>query len=186
MKKSYEKSLDNLNLEEKTELFATLTDILDFNIRKMMIKFYSVPLRHQDLLSYAWMVFDDLLKVYKSKEFNLKLLLKINNAINLKCIEICTKSIKNQYQDFNISFTTCNLNKNNKLETTNDNQLQKLIDSYFINCKDELAKSVFEMYLNNLSTKEICNKLKISRNKFIKILNKIICDLQNVVTSALV
>ncbi|MCK8461429.1 sigma-70 family RNA polymerase sigma factor [Mycoplasma capricolum] len=181
------KDLSKLSLEEKTNLFVLLLPPINFAIKKVMSKFHSLPLEHSDLLSYAWIAFDNLLKVYQVKKIRKKFVWSVIDAVSWKCTDVCTKYMNNRHKVLNMSVSTSSIKReiieNIKDENYQNNgmPLQEIVDTYFENSNEKLAKQVFEMYLNNCSNKEICKKLDLSRNKFKKILKTTIDDLRNII-----
>ncbi|WP_434334560.1 hypothetical protein V2P43_00085 [Mycoplasma capricolum subsp. capricolum] len=190
MNKFSNKYLSELNLEQRTELFSELLDSINASIKKAMLEFHPLPLEYQDLLFYAWLTFQEILNKSKTKKFKAELLLKVLGAIRSKCVEVCAKSIKNCYKKLNFSIATCSLsykkpNKDTILDSKSNITIQEIVDTYFENTNEKLAKQVFEMYENIFSQKEICETLDISKNKFNIIIKNTICDLQKTITLSL-
>lgn len=190
MNKFSNKYLSELNLEQRTELFSELLDSINASIKKAMLEFHPLPLEYQDLLFYAWLTLQEILNKSKTKKFKAELLVKVLEAIRSKCIEVCAKSIKNYYKKLNFSIATCSLSykkpsKDTILDSKSSLAIQKIVNTYFENSNEKLAKQVFEMYENIFSQKEICATLDISRNKFNIIIKNTICDLQKTITLSL-
>ncbi|ADR24077.1 conserved hypothetical protein [Mycoplasma leachii PG50] len=95
--------------------------------------------------------------------------------------------MNNRHKILNMSVSTSSIKReiieNIKDENYQNNgmPIQEIVDTYFKNSNEKLAKQVFEMYLNNYSNKEICIKLDLSRNKFKKILKTTIDDLRSII-----
>ncbi|CBV67629.1 hypothetical protein [Mycoplasma leachii] len=190
MNKYSNKYLFELSLEQRTKLFSELLNPINASIKKAILEFHPLPLEYQDLLFYAWLTFQEILNKSKAKKFNGELLLKVLEAIKSKCIEVCVKNIKNYYKNLNFSIATCSLsykktNKSTILNSENNLTIQEIVDTYFKNSNEKLAKQVFGMYENIFSQKEICATLDISKNKFNIIIKNTIRDLQKAITLSL-
>nr|VZR75710.1 hypothetical protein MF5294_00743 [Mycoplasma feriruminatoris] len=152
-----------------------------------MSKFHSIPLEHQDLLSYAWIAFDELLKVYQTKNIKKKFVWSVIDAVSWKCTDVCAKYINNRHKILNMSLANSNISleilENIPAETYKEFNyvIFEMVEIYFKKHKNKLAKPVFEMYLDNVPKKQIFTKFNISRNKFKKIIDDTINDLRTII-----
>ncbi|ADK69403.1 hypothetical protein [Mycoplasma mycoides] len=182
-----EMDLSKLELEDKTKLFLLLSPPINYGIKKAMSKFHSLPLEHHDLMSYAWIAFDELLQVYQAKNIKKKFIWSVIDAVTWKCIDACTKYINNRHKVLNMSLS--NSIKQEHLENIVSEEdymgynfaIEEIIDLYFKNCNDKLAKPIFEMYIRNVPKKHIFTKFNISRNKLKKIIEKTTADLKKII-----
>lgn len=178
------KDFRSLTESEKLELFQILEPPIKFAIKKALSKFYKVPLEFQDMQSYAWMAFDDLLKKYQTKNIKKKFVSSVIDAVTWKCTDACVKYINNKHKVLNNSVYKTqenNLKEDNVKEMSYSEFTmgwEDLIEKYFQTTEEPLAREIFYMYANEVSKTEICDTLDISRNKFTRILRKTISDLQ--------
>ncbi|XWT77947.1 hypothetical protein V2P68_00090 [Mycoplasma capricolum subsp. capricolum] len=88
-----------------------------------MSKFHSLPLEHSDLLSYAWIAFDNLLKVYQVKKIRKKFVWSVIDAVSWKCTDVCTKYMNNRHKVLNMSVSTSSI-KREIIENIKDENYQ--------------------------------------------------------------
>ncbi|WP_236607885.1 sigma-70 family RNA polymerase sigma factor [Mycoplasma putrefaciens] len=146
------KDLKDLTESEKLELFEILQPAIRFAIKKALSKFYKVPLEFQDMMTYAWFAFDDLLKKYQTKNIKKKFISSVIDAVTWKCTDACVKFINNKHKVLNISVYHSPTKREDEINKIASNYFpintgwNDVVEKYFKNCDEPLAREIFSIY----------------------------------------